>query len=457
MSTENKNFAMRTAAIAGTVAVIEWVSFKFLAITTAVMAGNVYHGYFINNGLPPALAYWMNIAAITITYFIIDHGLAELLKFVVRDKSERGTNQRKFVRIIILFVAIRILITATSSWWAAAEIADLTVKDDTHYFMDAKLAQDSSFAIRYQESHSEAETMKASESSRLEAAEIEGARMVREAVESGSIHQVRMWKSNPNFFRSLSPSSKYYGQNKAYADAVFAAQENAARLIEAEKDRTLVAVNGAQQLTVIGDSTSTRLGLIAEMRAKEIEAKRSRRKNMLWVMDIISTIFGIGAVIIRSRREDVVGDDGKDERSFSFMAGQAFAKWRKKMLDELEDMLNLDLNNDGRIGTGANVQHITSGSGANTSGATSVQMGAQARQPIGFKQNVKQRSETTKVKQPETTVKQYVAGETNKVKQPGETGETTTVKQENETVVLVNSNPRYLKQRCKQNYVRIFT
>jgi hypothetical protein len=451
---DEQKFAMRTAAIAGTLAVIEWVSFKFLAITTAVMAGNVYYGYFTNNGLARGWANTLNVMAILLTYFIIDHGLPELLKFVFKDKSERGTSQRKFVRLIVLFVLIRVLLTATSSWWAAAEIADLTVNDDTHYYVDAKLEQDSIFSGRYNKAQSTAEQLIASEPLRLEKAEIEGAAIIRDAVESGSYHQKKMWKSNPNFFRSLSPSSKYYSQNKAYADVVFAAQEQAEQLIQAEKQKTIQAQQEAQQLTVVGDTTSVNLARVAEMRADEIAAKRQRRKNMLWVMDVIATLFGVGAVMLRSRRDEVVGEE-EDERSFAFMIGQAIKKFRLKVLDELEDILNIDINNDGKIGTRSSVKHITGGGetgGVTTSGAT-----GETRTVIhGFRKGTQQVKQP-EVKQPETTVKQYVARETEKVKQPRETSETTKVKQERETVVLLNTNPRYLKQRCKQNFKRMHT
>ena len=114
MPKEYDSFEMRTAIIDNTFGIIEWGCFKFLAITTAVMAGNVYYGFFDSQGFSATTVYKLNIAAIFITYLIIDHGLAPLLKFVIREKGIKDDKKRKLVRLISMFVFIRILITATS-------------------------------------------------------------------------------------------------------------------------------------------------------------------------------------------------------------------------------------------------------------------------------------------------------------------------------------------------------
>lgn len=456
---KDQDFKIQSAGIDTIFAIIEWASFRFLAITTAVMAGNVYYPFFTNNGMSPKAAMIMNLIAIGITYLIIDHGLPSLLRFVRKHKGSSDEKKRKLIRMVGLFVTIRLLLTATSSWWAAAEISDMTVKDDTQYYVDAKLKQDSLYSIRYNNAVSDKSSLVSSEDNRIQKAEIEKARLIRESVNQGSFHQKDMWKRNPNFFRSLNPKSKYYNSNKAFADKVFAAEAEGNALIQAERNKTSNARQFADQLTSTGDTLSSTLSTIAIKRQEQIDAKRARRKNLLWVIDVIATVFGVFAVTVRVRREDVAGVE-TNNRNLSHTLSKYTEKTKNDFLDWIEDILNIDIDGDGAIGA-ATMKKVDgykdAVSTASTTGAT-----AETRTVVrGFVSDKTKGGAycattpaTPAQKSATTPVQQDVQSLETKSKQADETNETKKV-QQGETVVLVDNNKRYLKQRCKQSYKRM--
>lgn len=354
--TENKGFLNRSKGMDLFLKLTEFGMSKFLAATTAVLA----YSWVQSITAHPAGQF----TGMALIFLLVDFGITELLYFYFMERSQDETKtkaRRAFLNLIISVVAFKMIATATSSFWAAPDLAEyITGEDKTEYYAGQIEATQDANNTRTATAQSVWEKLENSEAKRVEEAEQKGNKLIRDAVGSGTTHQVDMYKRNPGFFYALSRSSQYYKTNKAYIERIDAAKQEAKRLIQDEKNETKSALASFQG---VESDTTTTATLSMLLKAAGLDqaahaAKLSRRTNFLWMLDLFSA-FGLILVIrARSLRLEAANHKGRQKTIVSAIAAISERNYNA-VVNWLETFSGIDLDGNGTIGKGNKIPTVT--------------------------------------------------------------------------------------------------
>lgn len=343
----NNGFLNRSKAMDLFLKITEFGMSKFLAATTAVLA----YSWIQSITAHPIGQF----AGIGIIFLLVDFGITELLYFYFMEKSQdeaKTKARRAFLNLIVSVVAFKMIATATSSFWAAPDLAEyITGEDKTEYFAGQIENTQSANNTRMTTAQNVWNKLENSESKRVKDAEKKGDALVNAAIKSGTIHQVDMYKLNPGFFYALSRSSQYYRTNSNYIGRIDAAKREAKRLIDAEKEETKTAL-AVFQGTESDTTTTAALSMFinaASIDQSRHSAKLSRRTNFLWMLDFFSAFGLILVVRTRSLRLEAADHKGRQKTIVSALAAISERNYTA-LVNWLETFSGIDLDGNGTIG-----------------------------------------------------------------------------------------------------------
>jgi len=336
--------------------------FGFLAVTTSVMAYNSFAG-FLQQHIPPTLYYWGMALVVAVIYLVIDHRLDGAIfdYWKTRDKIRKDRTQvadyraaRRFFNFTVILLVARFGLTITASWWSAGEVADMgTEAPDNKFFVQSLTKHDSLQAMALTAAKTDCESMRASEPDRVARAKAEGARAVRRAIASGNPSQQAMWKRNPGYF-SPPPRNQWYPQNKSFADRVHAAQAKADALEQSELDKTAQACGALVVATNSLAHDTVRAGITGLATGENLryEARLERRTKFVLRMDLICALLGFIVLRVRYLRKCAGGfEEDFNRRNLPAILGKFFDRLRERALVGLEELLGIDIDGDGHIGS----------------------------------------------------------------------------------------------------------
>ncbi|MEL6356680.1 MAG: hypothetical protein AAFQ37_07080, partial [Bacteroidota bacterium] len=224
-----------------------WVFWQALAVTTGVM---VYAAFspVVQKHVPPNYQLYVLIAIILGIYFMVDHGLSPKIKAWFRNRHEIKDTaktsheyrlQRSLLRVVFLFLLLRVAATALSSIWAGGEISQWTNQGDpTEDFRAAVSEHDAANTHRIDATKSDYEALRKSEGDRVAQSAQKGDLEIAAAIRKGNWHQREMYRTNPNFFNNLSPTSQWTPGNQEFIDRINKAKANKAAYIAEARGET---------------------------------------------------------------------------------------------------------------------------------------------------------------------------------------------------------------------------
>lgn len=346
--------------------VIDFASWRWLAITTGVMVYMSFENS-VKLHVPPGYDYYVLAGIVLLFYIMIDHGLGEALGRYVRGRKltvseEARQNHKRLLNYIFIFLLVRLLASALSSVWSGGEIGDLTTEDfDPTLFTSAVAERDSTEAARISSTEAEMAQLRNSEEQRLEQVAIDCAAETRKQYNSGTKSQREMWDCCRNFYENLQPSSKYYKTNKAFYERMLAAEAKCLEMEQAERAKTTNAetLYYAVSSDNSGGSYVDTLSMIAGGTARGLQVKEQRRTRMVIISDFLALILGVFSRI-KIIHIDIVTDRKPDPRSISDVMARAMEKVRQRVLSFLEELFGVDLDGNGEVGSVDN--RLTKGS-----------------------------------------------------------------------------------------------
>ena len=338
----NNQFSTRIRGIEWTLKAIKFACFNFLAVTTAIMVSTSFHNMLVGLVGNGVLLFLAKLGTIGIIYLMIDHGLDRSIVFLFESYNKSETNTQKvanrFLNVVILFVACRFLFTVTSSWWSAGEIGELSTNaPNSERLIQEINRQDSLSTDKMYQAKSEMMALRNSHDQRINQAKRAGHDLIESTILEGSIHQIRMWRSNPTFFDALSPASKHYKQNKAYANKVHSAQAKAKQMLQEAINQT----RAAEQLyySIHNDTvsilTKSIIGTIGNNQINQYENKLARRTHFVLLCDIIAGLFGLLSAYLIALIRIIRGDQVQERRTF----GSIFRLFVQKKINEVFNYL----------------------------------------------------------------------------------------------------------------------
>ena len=333
---------------------VEWISFKFLAATSVFLTYPMLSGW--TNTLPAPWDMVATIIGVVMFYFVIDAGLAEMLRFWLGSRrsvtAKKNRAGRFLINVLFLILLTRIAVTTTFSLWASPEIStQLTGTGTESEYADRMERTAAAAGEKQQQATATLTELERSEATRVAAAEKKGQAIIEKAVRGGNADQQDSYRTQGHSYIELK-GEKYSRTNNPYSDRIKAAERQAAALVRAERDRTKQARNLALNLSQDTSSTST-LSAIAQLGMREsnrYEATLARRTKLVWVLDLIAVLMGITACVIRVKRREYAGMP-PPERSVSKILATARRRWGDSLLNGLESWLGIDIDGDGHIGT----------------------------------------------------------------------------------------------------------
>lgn len=327
--------------VAWFIAAGNWAAWKFLAVTTGVMA---YAMYTDQTSLTGAFFWVGAVLTVGIAYLLIDLGLPAMWDWYIRQEDSDA-----FTKLVLLIILIRSAATLTTSWWASPELSAYTTsRPNTESFAAVLDERKDSHDKRLDLAEQQKTQLENSKAARIKAAKREGARLIANAVASGNDSQEKMWRENPAFYDNLNKTSPWYKQNKAFADRVHKAQAEAAALLQKEEAKTEQAIASFDQI-LRGDTTSAIMAAAFLTDQQEYITTKSRRSNIYRFLDIFAFIGGILCTTAIAKRKKQLQLQ-VDERSFMSVIKRAIEHWSTQTLNWFEKFLGVDINGDGTIG-----------------------------------------------------------------------------------------------------------
>lgn len=354
----DSNFLKTSKPIDAAFALAEWASWKFLAITTAVMAYGLFDS-FLSGKLDGTALIAARTAGIFLFYLMVDHGLSSTIRYLIRERRKVDGNPAKkvFLNFLVLLIIFRVVATATTSIWAAPEVANVITEEGREREYLAEIGErDSLKTVREATTLSYLEKLEKTEKERVRVAEKQGAALVAAAINSGNRWQRDSYKKEG--FGWLNNPSNRDASDREYSRRIKAAQARAADLVAAEQSRTTEARQtfaSAKQDTT-GERIANLLATMAERERADYESTISRRTAYVWIFDIVAVFLGLFMSYIRTQRK-IAGGEPEPEKNLLFTLSVAVAKWQLDFLNWLESLLGVDINGDGTVG---GVQYVVS-------------------------------------------------------------------------------------------------
>jgi len=358
-NTTEKAFLKSSAYIDFLLAVGEFTSSKFLAITTAVIAYS-FCDSMIEVHLPPSyhnLARFIGIGAV---YFLIDFGLTPMIRFYFKEKealkslpiTPTAKKRKRFLSIVFYLIVFKWVTTVTSSFWATPVVAHKLQGDfKAEYYIDKLTTVDSLQAAKLNAAFSETEKLSKNEKERIKATEKKAKAVIEKAIASGDRWQKESYKREGLSW--LDNRNNKDKKDKAYSKRIKEAKQKATTLLLDEADKINLAQKSYQDL----QSDTTHASIIQTITNLSQSAQSSHNANLkakkgfIYLFDFFAGIMSIFCTWLRTLRKQAAGPEKEKEKSFGIIFSKAGSSWYFGLLNHLETLLNVDLNNDRNIGT----------------------------------------------------------------------------------------------------------
>lgn len=343
---------------------VKWAAFKFLAITTALFIWASFHSYFVTK-YGDFWAAVLGSVAVVIMFALIDKGLDALIEFLADEKMNPSTGddtdpahlkaRKIFLRTVIVLAVFRLLATGTTSIWGSFEIAAFVTekKDDTHLIEQIN-DENRSLETGRNSLRLELETARKTEGTRVKQARKQGAELVTSALSRHAKDDVR-----EGVRKAVHTGTGWYAKTpnlEKYREGVAAAVADSARIVQAEVEKVRTIEADLMDLEKSGrksaEGIKAQLAAVAASNAQEYTEIKARRTNFLIIADIIAVLFGILGVWLRATYRAAVGRESElEERTLEGIAAAAVKKWTNGALEWLENLLGVDLDGNGAVGS----------------------------------------------------------------------------------------------------------
>jgi hypothetical protein len=333
---------------------------KFLAITTAIFIFSIAMGF-----VPDSVGHWKWwIAAlmIVLTYFIIDHGITKGLEYIFDDyrqvnndelPEERRTALKMGLKFFVAILIVRLVLTATSSIWAAPDVAELvTDQESTEKYNDNITENNLSYQATLKMLEKEVQDARKSENQRVKAATDKGKKAVLKAIHNHPDPDVgkaylRGPKKQPWIYKT--PKLKKYRSGIAEARKDSSDWVNTEYQVLIDWEQKLK--NHVSGFNGVVAANTTLAGTGAGIQEKNNQ-KLENHENWLIFIDIACMLFLVGISYVRSQFRiayNITPPSGFKPLSESIT--KARLKWWNSFIEWLEKLLKVDIDGNGTIGT----------------------------------------------------------------------------------------------------------
>lgn len=290
------------------------------------------------------MPHWMVIGLSALTAylgsFVIDGLLDKLLPFAASqiDKNIEGRyrNFHYFTRVVTLLLLVT---SGTITWWLMPQAAEMaTRKPQDGKYLAAIDSVNRRAALSLESMAGEIRKAQDTERSRVRQAERDGQRMVRDAIASGSIWQVKSYKQNK--FSWLESRSNRDKKDKAYAAGIHRAIAARDSMVQAERKlaATLIQQRDQLQSTTIAaaNQLTTTLTKQVDDQWKKYHKKVANITTVLVVTDIVWMIL---VLILAIAIWWVDGFEVKEEKTLIGVVFNAMTRTEQAALSGMESMI----------------------------------------------------------------------------------------------------------------------
>lgn len=496
------HYNIRNKGTKNTLWVLAEAAWLVLAATTAVFSHSWASSFVEQNKMPYSGLF--TVAIILLFYLMIDYGNGGLLRKLTRERKQLNKDESEDHRLkniiwytTLSFLVIRVIATTTTSFWAIGETSKILAKEsnDEYYFelANMKRKERDSIAFVLERQLKEA---KSKQKQRTSAAQQQKIMVVNNAIATGDKWQ-QLGLQDGGVFKCwmCSPANRSDQRDVKYCNKIKQAYAKGDSLIFAAKNITLNIQNKIDQLSN-GEHNKT-IASFEQLGFQEKEDYKTTINNyatILWIVEPLAAIVGIVCSLLLALM-NIVGKQKQQRLSIRTTLSEwkrikhdqiAINLQKRLKLEELERQLNQDLDGNGEVG---NVDETTSetiieellqqnGMSENLASATkeisatipvskTVSDGATKSAtesettfetpplPGATKSETKAVTLVKQASQPETT---FVATKSETKKTHTQKDEKTgATKSETKTVAIETiTDKRYLKQLCKQKFMRSF-
>jgi hypothetical protein len=335
-------FFKRSWGIYNASGLMKWVCFRFLAATSCYFAFLASYDYFKNG--------WIATIAALFAYLMIDYELSSRVEFLFdQGRENQSSAARIFLRIVLGITIVQMVATGTVSFWSSPEISDQTVMaPETGNLEKAILQKDSTYAMNVSVVQSTLDQLRSNEKERVKNAQSKGSSIVRKAIYN---HR------NPDVPAGYLSGKEWYHTTpklRKYRNGIEQAKQDSALIVQKEMDK--VSQWEQQLIAVSGDTetgrTTTLLASSIHQKNTDYQAKKSRRTSFLILCDLFSILIGTACIYGRVQfRKATEYDPNLDKKSISYTLSLWFQQVWNKAVERLEKWLNVDLDQNGTIGS----------------------------------------------------------------------------------------------------------
>lgn len=350
-TTTNQDFLISSKAIDFFIAAINWACWKFLAITTAVLSYQLTAS-FLQAHLPPQYLFWGQIIGITLIFLLVDAGLQNMLAYYLKEKSRLSKSdkaKKAFLKSVFWLLFFRIILTATSSWWAAPAASKFITTDNQANNYTSQIANlDQKDSIEYATASTLLATAQKNESQRIASAKSKAEAEKRKQINSGDQWQIDSYRREG--FSWICNKANPDKKDRDYCNRIKTAISEGKAAIEAEKQKvSLLESKLLGRSNPTRDSTKTALLALATSANDQYLSELSTNTNIIYIFDIAAVLLGILCTRLRVKRRIVAADYGEN-KSFLFTIGRAIEKAKIAAINKLEEILEVDIDGNGVIG-----------------------------------------------------------------------------------------------------------
>ena len=327
---------------------MEFPAWKYLAITTCWFVVSVFSSFF-RDSINPYLFFTLATVITVIVFLVIDFGLKDSIEHIVetlrgKDKSARSTF---FFRTVFFVTAIRLLASATSSFWAAPELSQSLTEDGKEKFYITEISKkDSIRDVRFKRLNDLSTTLSSSERKRIKEAEKQGDLLISEAVSKGSTTWKQDYESQKNM-----PNAWFWKCKRGracpqsyinYRNSILTAIKEKDKLVLAEKKKKQIAdnnINNFHKDTTYNQVVST-LAYIGKSEKKSFVDKVINRSNLFILLDILAVIVAVASTTARTERR-LRANLPKRNNTLAAIFDKLTAKKKRDFVNWIEEKLEL--------------------------------------------------------------------------------------------------------------------
>jgi hypothetical protein len=352
----DKQFLARTKVVDFFIAAVEFAAWKFLAITTGILSYSLFDS-FIQDNLPEQYLMAGRIVGVTLMFLLIDAGLDKMIAFWIEENAEAEKEkeddsklvkfQKSFLRNVFWLVVIRFLLTATSSFWAAPAVGELITKDnEAGSYVSMIKDLDTKDSLDMAKAEALLAEAKATESSRLKAANRQAGQIWKDAYNKGDRWQRQSYDKEGHAW--LSNSANKDQKDHAYSKSLKDARKQGEQVIAAEKNKVALLEATITGNDPVSDSLRLKYSNLAISADQTYTSTLSVNTGIVFLFDFAAAALGIVCTSIRVRRRLAAGVK-QNKKNFLSLFGILLEQINTGILNFFEKVLNVDIDGDGLI------------------------------------------------------------------------------------------------------------